>query len=250
MKCRRIADSSFELAGRSVYVWPVHNVAPIAVAAEFDRLLSPDERDRAAGFRSDHLRHSFVLARGSLRILLGRYLSVSPASIRFTYSSRGKPALSAPACLDFNASHSGGLAVFAFTTGLEIGVDVEQVRSLPDIEDIARRFFCFEETEEIMSLPEKQRNRAFFRCWTRKEAYIKAIGDGLSAPLNGFRVTVQPNQPARFLHLAQDENAATNWTLCDLQLAPGYAAALAYGDLKRPVVIFPLTDAAELLTIL
>jgi len=250
MQCRRIADYSFEFAPRTVYVWPVHTVASIDVAAEFERVLTPDERDRVARFRFDHLRHSFVLARGSLRILLGRYLSVSPAIIRFTHNSKGKPALSAPAYLDFNASHSGDLAVFAFTTGLEIGVDVEKIRSLTDMQNIASRFFCPEEAEEIMSLPENQRTRAFFLCWTRKEAYVKAIGEGLSAPLNGFSVTVQPNQPARFVHFAQGANAAMNWTLYDLQLAPEYAAALAYHDVERPVVVFQVTDPVELLSIL
>src|SRR5581483_3578226 len=209
MEAQKIADDSFKLAERTVHVWPVRTVASIAVVARLELALAPDERDRAARFRFDRLRHSFVLARGALRILLGRYLNVSPASIQFTYNSKGKPALAAPTCLNFNASHSGDLTVFAFTAGCEIGVDVEQIRPLPGMQNIANRFFNSKEATELMSLHANQRKRAFFLCWTRKEAYIKAIGEGLSAPLNGFRVTIQPRQPARFIHLAGDEEA---WT--------------------------------------
>ena len=102
----------------------------------------------------------------------------------------------------FNISHSGGLAVFAFTLDCEVGVDVEEIRELKDLAEIAARFFCAEETAELMSLPADQRTAAFFRCWTRKEAYIKAIGDGLSAPLDGFAVTLGRDEPARLIHLA------------------------------------------------
>jgi 4'-phosphopantetheinyl transferase len=195
------------------------------------------------------LRHSFVLAHGALRILLGRYLNTSPAGIQFKYGLRGKPALAPLALIDFNMSHSGDLVVFAFTRGCEIGVDLEQIHSIQDMQDIADRFFCLEEAAELMSLPVNQRERAFFLCWTRKEAYIKAIGDGLSAPLNSFRVTMQPTQPVRFIHLAQDTNAAKEWTLQDLQLASNYAAALAYRGWRRKVAVSPIMDPAELLSI-
>jgi 4'-phosphopantetheinyl transferase len=243
-----IAGRSFDLGGRNVHIWTVRVEASSAVAAQFELVLGPDEKDRAARFRFDNLRRSFVLARGTLRMLLGCYLDVAPASIQFKYGSKGKPALAAPACVDFNASHSGGLAVFAFTAGCEIGVDVEQIRPLQDIQSIADRFFCSEEAADLMSLPADQRQHGFFLCWTRKEAYIKAIGDGLSAPLDGFRVTLHPSQPARFIHLAHDTNLAQRWTLHDLRLAPNYAAALAYRDSERPVAVLPIIDPAELLS--
>jgi len=199
---------------------------------------------RAAQFRFERDRNSFVLARGVLRTLLGRYLHISPAGIRFEYRPKGKPALALPAGIDFNVSHSGGLAVFAFTAGCEIGVDVESIRPLPDLQSIADRFFCAGEAAELMSLAADQREPAFYLCWTRKEAYIKASGDGLSAPLDGFRVTLRPGQPARFVHLAND--TAQAWSLHDLALASGYAAALAYRDAQRPVVVLPVADPAEL----
>jgi 4'-phosphopantetheinyl transferase len=213
----------------------------------FERVLVKHETDRAARFSFSHLRESFVIARGALRYLLGRYLDLHPASIRFIYGSNGKPALASAANIQFNITHSGSLAAVALTADCQIGVDLEQIRPLSDLQHIADRYFCSEEAAEIMSLPPSERERAFFCCWTRKEAYIKAIGDGLSAPLDGFRVTVQPNTPARFVHLGHDTTAAETWTLHDLCLASDYAAALAYRDRQRSLSIFPIVDLAEFL---
>jgi len=249
MKDPQLSGCSLELVGRLVHVWPIRTVASNDIIRWLERVLAPDEKGRAARFRFDHLRHSFILARGALRILLGRYLNTPPASIQFKYGSKGKPTLAAPPLIEFNVSHSGGLAVFAFTARCEIGVDVEQIRPLPDMRNIADRFFCPEEAAELTSLTANEHEHAFFLCWTRKEAYVKAIGDGLSAPLNDVRVTVQPGQPARFVHIAHDANDAKNWTLSDLDLAPNYAAALAYRDAERPVVVSPPIDPVELLSI-
>jgi 4'-phosphopantetheinyl transferase len=239
---------SFDLAGRSIHVWPVLTTAPNAVVTRLESILAADELNRAGRFRFAHLRHSFILARGALRILLGAYLDRPPSAIQFQYGSKVKPSL-ATAFPRFNASHSGDLAVFAFTANCEIGVDVDQIRPVPDMQDIANRFFCTEEAAELTSLPPDQQEQAFFLCWTRKEAYIKAIGDGLSAPLDNFHVTMQPGQPARFIHVEHDANAANDWKLYDLQLAPNYSAALAYRDAERPVVVSHIIDFDELLSI-
>lgn len=240
-----MAGCSFELSGRAVHVWTLRTGASDAVVAKFEPLLVPDEKERAARFHFDHLRRSFVVTRGALRCLLGRYLGVHPAGIRFQYGSKGKPALAPASNVEFNLTHCGGLAAFAFTVGCPIGVDLERIRPIAEAQDIAGRFFCPEESAEILSLPPSECERAFFRCWTRKEAYIKAIGDGLSAPLDEFRVTVQPNQPAQFIHLAHDTDAAKAWTLHDLCLASDHAAALAYRDRERALSVFPIVDPAE-----
>jgi len=210
----------------------------------FERVLATDELDRAGRFHFSHLRESFVIARGALRCLLGRYLGLHPKSIRFTYSSKGKPALEAGAHIHFNMTHSGSLAAIAITVDCQIGLDLEQVCPLSDMQQVATHFFCSEETAEIMSLQPSERERAFFCCWTRKEAYIKAIGDGLSAPLDGFRVTVLPDTPAQFVRIGHGAADTDAWTLHDLSLALGYAAALAYCDRQRPLSIFPVTDLA------
>ena len=242
-----ISECSFALPENDIHVWTLGTRVAGIVAADFEPVLTTDERLRAAGFRFDHLRYAFVVARGALRYLLGHYLDVPPASIRFDYGPNGKPALAAAAEVQFNTAHSGDLAVFAFTRRCPIGVDVEQMRPLAEMDDIAKRFFCSDEAVEIGSLSPGDRTQAFFHCWTRKEAYIKAIGGGLSIPLNAFRVTVQPGEAARLLHIAQNTDAASEWTLHDLCLQPGYAAALAYHDLPRPFSIFPIDAPEELI---
>ena len=236
-----------ELRGRAVHVWPVSLYGEDSVVERFQGFLAGDEMDRAERFRFAHLRRSFILARGVLRILLGRYLNAAPGDIEFSYGSKGKPALRTDHRLRFNASHSGDVALFAFTMDCEIGVDVEAIRPMPDIEHVAKRFFCAEETEELMALPPDQREQGFFLCWTRKEAYIKATGDGLSTPLDAFRVTLLPGAAAGMIHLERDLIAAQAWTLHDLSPAPGYAAALAYRDSPRPLETFPIFNPKQLL---
>jgi 4'-phosphopantetheinyl transferase len=236
-----------ELTGRDVHVWPIRIEAPDTVVARFQPLLAPDETARAARFHFDHLQRRFILSRGALRILLGHYLDIAADRIEFSYGSRGKPSLAAPAGIHFNASHSGDVALLAFTLHCEIGVDVEKMRPISDMRGIASRFFCAEESTELMALPPEERERAFFLCWTRKEAYLKAVGEGLYAPLNDFCVTLRPGEPARFIHLRNDAAAAKAWTLHDLDAAPGHAAALAYHDAPRQVHLLPLADPAGLL---
>lgn len=238
---------SRQLTGRDVHIWPVRIQGSAALAARLLPVLSADERERVARFQFEHLRRSFTLTRGALRIILGHYLDVPPGGIPFEYGPKGKPNLAAPTRVAFNVSHSGELALFAFTLDCELGVDVEQIRPMADMRRIAGQFFCEEESAELMTLPADLRERAFFLCWTRKEAYIKAIGDGLSAPLDSFRVTLRPDDPPRFIHLERDTDAAAQWTLHDLNLSRDYATALAYRDSPRPLLPQPLVDPAELL---
>ena len=200
-------------------------------------------------FRFEHLQRSFIVARGVLRTLLGHYLKTPPRDLHFNYGAKGKPSL-AGARIQFNASHSGDLALLAFTLDCELGVDAEVIRPMPDIEDIAKRFFSTEETAELMSLSAAQREQGFFLCWTRKEAYIKATGEGLSAPLDGFRVTLRPGETARIVHFGHDIDAARAWSLHNLDPAPGYAGALAYRDAPRPFKKFPLANPKQLLELM
>jgi 4'-phosphopantetheinyl transferase len=221
--------------------------APVEVTARFRRLLADDELERAGRFAFEDLRQSFTLARGALRILLGRSLSVTPDSIRFTYGGKGKPSLAAPGRLRFNVSHSDRLVLIAATLDCEIGVDIEKIRPATDVHEIAARFFCAEENVDLMSLAADQREAAFFRCWTRKEAYIKATGDGLSAPLDRFAVSLGPGAAARMVHIGGDADEAAAWTLHDLAVEPEYAAALAYRDSPRGIQMSRPLDPAELL---
>jgi 4'-phosphopantetheinyl transferase len=210
--------------------------------------LSQDET-AAADRRIAAVRSEFIFSRAILRVLTGRYTSTPPARICFSLGRNGKPGLSEfPAWPHFNVSHSGGLALYVFAANCELGVDVEQIRPFDDMDSIGKKFFCTEETAHLRSLPGNEQTDAFFRCWTRKEAYIKAGGEGLSLPLDSFQVTLRPDDPAKFVHIGAGREAADSWTLHDLSLIPGYAGALAYRDSARPLVIHTIQTAADLLT--
>ena len=139
--------------------------------------------------------------------------------------------------------------MYVFTIGCQVGIDVERIRPVPDFEDIAARFFAPEEADELKGLPELDRPRGFFNCWTRKEAYVKAIGDGLSVPLTGFRVALRPGEDAQLLYLDGDAQAAQIWTLHHLTPAPDCIGALAYPDQPRPLMLRRLVSAEDLLAI-
>jgi 4'-phosphopantetheinyl transferase len=241
---------SFDLSKRQIHVWTLRTNAPRNVISRFEEVLAPDEIGRAAQFRVSRPRESFILTRAALRYLLGHYLGQSPASICLQYGTKGKPALSQNGELRFNVTHSGEMAAIALTRGCDVGIDLEQLRSLPDLEEIAARSFSDEEAVGINSLPASARARAFFECWTRKEAYVKAIGVGLSKPLNSFRVTTKRDSPANLMFLGDEIDASESWTLHDLFLGPDYAGAVAYSDLERPLSIFPTIDSEQIFNIL
>ena len=196
------------------HVWRVRLEQPPERVDEFLRTLDEEERMRASRFHFDKHRRHFVVGRGVLRLLLGRYLGMRAEEVRFDYGPNGKPALGGEhraSSLRFNASHSGEIALYAFVRDREVGVDVEFIK--PDFvtEGIAERFFSTGEIENLNALCETERAAGFFRFWTRKEAYIKAIGTGLSHPLNEFDVSV----------------AIAGWSIVDLDVGSGYAGAFA-----------------------
>ena len=173
---------------------------------------------------------------------------MSPGEIEFSYGPKGKPGLMDPSLpVRFNVSNSGSLAVYAFTEACDIGIDVEQVRPVPEMEQIAARFFAADEASELMALPEPERPQGFFNCWTRKEAYIKAVGDGLSVPLDSFRVTLRPGADAEMLCLGGSVGAAKGWALHAFAPAPEFVGALAYPGSLRPVLFAPLLTTEALL---
>jgi 4'-phosphopantetheinyl transferase len=196
----------------------------------FENTLDDDERSRAARFYFSRDRDRFVVARGVLRALLGRYLNRAPESLAFSYSTHGKPALVSepgadPIC--FNLSHSHGAALYAVTRSCEVGIDLEFIRCDLEAEQIAERFFSPNEIVALRALPPSLKRYAFFLCWTRKEAYIKARGEGLSMSLDQFDVSLTPGEPAALLSTNPDSDEALRWFLRNLTPAPGYAAALA-----------------------
>ncbi|MFZ5918973.1 MAG: 4'-phosphopantetheinyl transferase family protein [Chloroflexota bacterium] len=228
--CWQIPTRIPELEKHEVHVWRVPLDDPAVDVTSLHGALVEDERQRAARFYFARDRRRFVVARGMLRFFLGRYLDAKPASLRFRYSAHGKPSLAAGwggDTLRFNISHANGLAVLAFALGREVGVDVEYIR--PDLArlDVAEMFFSAQEVAVLRALPAEAQARAFFDCWTRKEAYIKARGEGLSLPLDQFDVSLSPGEPARLLSTPGDPSEAARWSLRALWPGPGYAAALA-----------------------
>lgn len=222
------------LAGDDVHVWRASLEASISARDCCEATLSRDELDRASRFHFDRDRRRFIMARGVLRILLGDYLRTAPEALTFEYGSHGKPVLADAyrGAITFNVSHSGELAAYAFSTRGDLGIDIEAIRPMPDAEDIAARFFSSREVARLRALPPEARTAAFFRCWTRKEAYIKAVGDGLARPLDAFDVTFAPDEPAR-LTIEGEESETRRWTLEPLDAPDGYTAALVTEGRRR-----------------
>ena len=213
-----------------IHVWSVRLDPPPERVEQLTRLLSADERARADRFRFDRHRRQYTVGRGALRTLLAAYLGTRPERIPFQYGPRGKPFLAAPLAaggLQFNLSNSDELALVGFVHGVEIGVDVEFLKPMPDLMEIAERFFSVPEREVLRALPQEVRKEAFFNCWTRKEAYLKAVGEGLAAPLDSFDVTLAPGEPPRMLALEGDTARAERWTFRHFHPADEYIAALA-----------------------
>jgi 4'-phosphopantetheinyl transferase len=217
------------LSSDEVHVWRVALDQPEPQVHAFQRTLAEDELSRAARFYFPHLTRHFIVGRGVLRAILARYLGASPHTLRFGYTEYGKPFLVGQdqQWLSFNLSHSGGLALCAVVRERAIGVDIESIRRDMEHESIAERFFSPAEQRVLRALPSSLRPQAFFDCWTRKEAYIKAHGEGLSLPLDQFSVSLAPGEPAGLLHTDGDPSEATRWSLRELAPGPDYAAALA-----------------------
>ncbi len=203
--------------------------APPAPKDRLRQTLAADEERRAAGFRFPRDRERYVVGRGALRAVLGQYLRRRPEDIRFSYNAEGKPALAGEFSaerLRFNVAHADGLALVAVAREREVGVDLEKVRAI-EVEEIAERFFSAAEVAVLRGLPADRRVDAFFRCWTRKEAYLKATGKGLSGGLDQFDVSLAPGEPAALLAHRGAPAEAGRWQLRELAPAPGYVGALA-----------------------
>ena len=222
-------DAPLALPEDEVQLWRVDLEAIRSDEPRWQKLLSSDETKRASRFHFPRDRQRFVASRALLRTILAGYLTTDPGDLTFSYSKKEKPSLGpahAERGVTFNVSHSGGIALYAFARRRDIGVDVEQVRRDFDIEGIARRFFSAHEQSQLFDLPVAERVDAFFRCWTRKEAYIKATGDGLSLPLTQFDVSIGAGNPDALVATRPDRSEAERWLLCEVSAGHGYLAAL------------------------
>ena len=219
-----------ELSNGDVHIWHASLDSSASCVQKLEQNISEDERIRAGRFHFQRDRSRFVAGRGMLRLLLAGYLDVEPDQVKFRYGVHGKPYISEKlddGALRFNLAHSHELVVYAFARGRDIGVDLEYIRPVPDFERISANFFSARENVALNSLPTEQRQEAFFNCWTRKEAYIKALGDGLAHPLDQFDVSLIPGEPVRLLSVEQAPEEVSRWRLQAFTPTPGYTAAIA-----------------------
>lgn len=223
-----------QLPSGEIHIWRAPLLAPIRPQAELFAWLTPDEQERAGRFHFERDRRRYTIARATLRYLLGRYLDASPSAIRLDYGPQGKPQLAGKQLLVFNLAHSHELAVYAFSRHGLIGIDVEYSRWVREVADLAERFFARPEYEAWLALPDTDRRVGFFRIWSRKEAFIKALGDGLSHPLGQFVVSVDPAQPAHLISIAGDEDRVGGWFLHDIDPGTGYLGAVAATGSMEP----------------
>jgi 4'-phosphopantetheinyl transferase len=221
--------TSINIRENEVQLWRLDLAGLASGDSRWRELLADSEALRAARFQVVRPRHHFVITRAWLRLLLASYLQTDPKQIGFGTSNNDKPVLSPPldrSGITFNVSHSGEVALLAFSRKREIGVDVEQIRSNIDIEGIARRFFSLHEQEELSRIPASEKYTAFSRCWTRKEAYIKAKGKGLALPLSQFDVSLAPGSANALLATRPDSDEAARWSLREVEAGPGHVGAL------------------------
>ena len=210
-----------------VHVWFAYVCSNPLQQAEYKSLLSRDELDRMARFHFERDRDAFVFAHGFLRSLLAGYLQLSPGELRFDYTGYAKPSISQITDIQFNLSHTDGAVLLALCRNREIGVDIEKVRSDFELMSIAARFFTRKERESLLHLTEPERAEAFFHCWTRKEAVLKARGDGLSFPLDRVEVSVTPEEAIVGIQTGTEEQ---RWRVMPLNVRAGYVAAVALSE--------------------
>jgi 4'-phosphopantetheinyl transferase len=230
-----LPPTKLTLGADDVHVWRTTLHVPEPDIVQFHATLSPDERERADRYRFLRDQRRFIVARGWLRAILGTYLSLDASKIRFCYNPHGKPELDmaqegTPSLhdpLQFNMAHSEDLAILAVSRERRVGIDVEQIRSGFGDGTIAESFFTPCEVAALRALPRLERENAFFACWTRKEAYLKARGEGLIMPLDTFEVSLLPGDDPALLRTSADPAETARWTLCELDVGPGYSASLA-----------------------
>jgi 4'-phosphopantetheinyl transferase len=226
----KLPPMDLELGANEIHIWLAVLEQPVSILHGFIHALSIEERIKAENFYFERDRNSFIVRRGILRTIIGRYLDVEPNRILFRFGKNGKPALDNTfdsETIHFNLSHSHGVALFAFSRNHEIGVDIEYMCDISEMDKIVESFFSIEESEVFRSLSESKKKEAFFYCWTCKEAFIKALGEGMSLPLDRFEVSLVPSEPFKLLNIDGDSRKATRWTIREIKAAPNYAGAFA-----------------------
>ncbi len=223
----KIPPPALVLLDQEVHVWQASLDQLSPTVSRLTELLSEDERARADRFHFERDREHFIVGRGVLRIVLGRYLGISPEQVQFQYGDHGKPGLPGNTPLRFNLAHSNDLMLLAVTLRHEIGVDVEYLHLMPEAENIATRFFTKAENKALRNLPASQKLEGFFMQWVCKEAYLKALGDGLAKPLEAFEILSTLRRPQGLLKVTDDPDESKRWFFQVFRPGDGYISALA-----------------------
>jgi 4'-phosphopantetheinyl transferase len=217
-----------QLEAGEIHIWYATLTDP---EPSYERLLSTDEKERDSHFIFQRDKNRFIMRHGILRTLLGTYLDITPDRIRLQHGKNGKPSLMdsyGVKQVNFSLSHSEDTAVFAFSNQCELGIDIEKIRNIPEMEKIFEQYFSAKEHETFRLLTKNKRREAFFNCWTRKEAYIKATGNGLYTPLDSFDVSLVPGEPARLLRVEGNPDNVFPWSMYSIEDIPGFKGALAF----------------------
>jgi 4'-phosphopantetheinyl transferase len=240
------APSTLSFPAHGVDIWKLCLNEPPASPSE-NNVLSPDERARASRFHFEPDRITFVRCRSVLRSLLSTYLAIPAADLAFEYLANGKPQLVAtqnPRALHFNVSHSANTALIAVGSRCQLGIDIEKIHDDVDTTSLAERFFSPRECAGLLALPPHLRVCGFYSCWTRKEAFLKATGTGLSFPLSDFSVTTHPDLNPELEEILGDAEARRQWFFTDLNVGHGYRATVALDRPHRYLRTYSWTDLA------
>lgn len=224
MSLKQISPSLKE----DIHIWNIKVSFDHNIIFRFESILSADEKKKANRFKFEKDKLIYITARGILRLLSGKYLKISPKEIKFDYSEYGKPFFKTDTSLKFNVSHSGERIAIAFSQGQEIGIDIEKIKDDFNVIELARNFFSKNEIKALEQVSKSEVNRAFYRCWTRKESFIKAEGSGLSFPLDKFAVSLDKDEQAELLKTDWEATEKDMWSLYSFVPCEEYIGAIAY----------------------
>lgn len=237
----QVPKGKFLLKQNEINIWRVN--ASSVCMPELRNVLSPDELLRAYRYYFQKDRENFIISRGVLRFLVAHYLNKSPEQLVFIVNKYGKPFLKkGDGKLKFNVSHSNGTLLFAFSGNFDVGIDIEYIRTGFACLEIASHFFSGSEVRLLSMLPDEVRNTGFFNCWTRKEAFIKAKGQGLSIPLDSFDVSLIPGETARLVGVRNNPGESNVWKIINLDAGENFCAALAVKGDPKEINYYEWTD--------
>lgn len=233
----QLAPLNLNLELNEVHIWLVDLDFNLDLVDQLNNILCEDEQIKARKFRFEYLQNRFITTRANLRIILSKYLTISPQNIVFNYGEKGKPSLVKninPEAIEFNVSHSENLALYSFIKQKKIGIDIEKIRDNCEVENLAQRFFTNNEYQIISRLRGRKQLQAFFQAWTSKEAYLKATGEGLGGGLDKIEINLE-NEARKILSIKDNQHLLENWTLHKIDINQDYIATLALENFQQAI---------------